>query len=153
MCWSSHRDVGDSWSVERQTRTEPRADVRASDGDRQATIDQLSRHTGEGRLTLEDFEARVDEAWQAKTHGDLQHVLRELPAERAPLRRRYSEGMIRAAALWIVILVAATIAIGPGALWWLVPLAFFRFGGFGHQRHHSDNSRELPRGSDDLTLV
>ena len=58
MCWSSHRAIRDSWVVERR----PRADVRASDADRQATIDQLSRHTGDGRLTLEDFEARVDEA-------------------------------------------------------------------------------------------
>jgi hypothetical protein len=150
MCWSSHRDFRDSRGVERQ----PHADVRVSDADRQATIDQLSRHTGDGRLTLEDFETRVDEAWRAKTHGDLQHVLRELPVARPRIRQRYSERMIRAAAVWVVLLVVAAIAIGPGALWWLVPLAFFRFGGFGH--HHRDRDHDdrhqLQRG-DDLTLV
>jgi hypothetical protein len=150
MCWSSHRDYRDSWAVERQ----PRADVRASDSDRQTTIDQLSRHTADGRLTLEDFEERVDEAWQARTHGDLRHVLRELPTDRPAIRRTYPRGMIRAALLWAVILVAATVLIGPGALWWLVPLAFFRFRGFGHHHHRARRDRwhELPRG-DDLTLV
>ena len=149
MCWSSHRDFRDSWVADRQ----PRTDVRASDADRQATIDQLSRHTADGRLTLEDFETRVDEAWRAKTHGDLRHVLRELPVARPPIRRRYSAGIIRAAALWAVILVVAAIAIGPGALWWLVPLAFFRFGGFRHHhRSRDDDTPALPRG-DNLTLV
>jgi hypothetical protein len=61
--------------------------------------------------------------------------------------------MIRAALLWAVVLVAAIVFIGPGALWWLVPLAFFRFRGFGHHhRARRDRWRELPRG-DDLTLV
>jgi len=149
MCWSSHRDYRDSWAVERR----PRADVRVSDADREATIDQLSRHTADGRLTLADFEARVDEAWQAKTHADLQHVLRELPVDRAPMRQRYSTGMIRAMALWGLIIVAAVLTIGLEALWWLVPLAFFRFGGFRHRRHaRYDDTGELQRG-DDLTLV
>ena len=150
MCWSSPRDYRESWSVERQ----PRTDVRVSDADRQATVEQLSRHTGEGRLTLEEFEARVDEALEAKTHGELQLVLRELPAERRPLRQRYSSGMIRAAAIWVVILVAAVVLIGPGALWWLVPLAFFKFGAFGGHHHHTsrERPRQLDRG-DDLTLV
>jgi len=150
MCWSSHRDVRESWVMERQ----PREDVRVSDADRQETVAQLSRHTGEGRLTLEEFEARVDEALEAKTHGELRRALRELPAERRPLRRRYSTGMIRAAALWTLILVAAVVLIGPGALWWLVPLAFFKFGAFGGRHHHTphERPRQLDRG-DDLTLV
>ena len=146
MCWSSHRDIRDSWVVERQ----PRADIRVSDTDRQATIDQLSRHTGDGRLTLEDFEVRVDEALEAKTHGDLQHALRELPVSRPSIRQRYSAGMIRAAAIWAVILVAVAFAIGPGALWWVVPLAFFRLRGFGHH-HRRYDAIETKR--DELTLV
>jgi hypothetical protein len=151
MCWSSHRDYRDSWVVERQ----PRADARVSDADRQATIDQLSRHTADGRLTLDDFEERVDEAWQAKTHGDLQHVLRELPVERATLRRRYPEAQLRRTVAFLLIIVGAALLLGPWSLWWLVPLAFFRFRGFGHHHQHRsryDEPRELRRG-DDLTLV
>lgn len=153
MCWSSHRDFRDAWVAERALRS----DVRVSDADRQGAIDQLSRHTADGRLTLEEFEARVDEALEAKTHGDLRLALRELPVERPSIRPRYSAGMLRAAALWTFILVLAVIAIGPGVLWWLVPLAFFRFRGFGFGHHHRGRphdrrSRELHRG-DDLTLV
>ena len=150
MCWSSHRDFRDAWAAERAIRS----DVRVSDADRQTTIDLLSRHTGEGRLTLEEFEARVDEALGARTHRDLRRALRELPVERPSIRRRYSVGMIRAAALWAFILVVAVIAIGPGVLWWLVPLAFFRFGGFRGHHHHDrhEHPRHLDRG-DDLTLV
>ena len=149
MCWSGHRDVRDSWTVERRAR----ADVRVSDADRQSTIDELSRHTGDGRLTLEEFEARVDEALQAKTHGELQVALRELPVARRPIRQRYSERRLRAVALWLVVIVAAAVVISPGVLWWLVPLALFKLGAFGHHRGRSDQARELPRGRDDLTLV
>jgi hypothetical protein len=149
MCWSSHRDIRDTWVVERR----PRVDERASDADRQATIDQLSRHTADGRLTLEDFESRVDEAWRAKTHADLQHVLRELPVERTPVRRVYPPAQLRRAAIWLVIIVGAAFLMGPASLWWLVPLAWFKLGGFGHHHHRrDDDNRALQRG-DDLTLV
>jgi uncharacterized protein DUF1707 len=150
MCWSSHRDIRDSWVVERQ----PRADERVSDADRQATIDQLSRHTGDGRLTLEDFEARVDEAWQAKTHGDLQHVLRELPVERVPLHRRHPDAQLRRAAALVLIIVGAAFLMGPWSLWWLIPLAWFKLGAFGrHSSRGYHEPRELPPRRDELTLV
>jgi hypothetical protein len=165
MCWSNHRDhrdLRDAWVAERQLRHDARNDVRASDADRRAVIDQLSRHTGEGRLTLEEFEARVGEALEARTTSDLRLVLRELPVERRDrraMRPRPAPGAIRAVALWTLIVVAAIAFIGAGALWWLVPLAFFRFGGFGghHHRPHwqhrqHDDGAELRRG-DDLTLV
>jgi hypothetical protein len=148
MCWSNRWDTRDSWEIERR----PRADVRASDEDRQATIDQLSRHTGDGRLTLEEFEARVDETWRATTHGDLQHVLRELPVERMPLRRRMPEPQLRRMAALVLIVVGAALLLGPWSLWWLVPLAWFKLGAFGHHRpHHHAAPRELPRQRDELT--
>jgi hypothetical protein len=146
MCWSGHRDSRDSWVVERQ----PRANDRVSDADRQATIGQLSRHTGDGRLTLDDFEVRVDEALHATTHADLQHVLRELPAERAPMRRRYSEWQFRAAAFWTMVIIAAAFLMGPASLWWLVPLAWFKLGGFGRHHHHDRDAIEAKR-DDELT--
>jgi hypothetical protein len=150
MCWSNRWDTRDSWEIERRSR----ADVRVSDDDRQATIDQLSRHTGDGRLTLEEFEARVDETWRATTHGDLQHVLRELPVERPPLRHRYREAQLRAAAFWIAIIVLAAVALGPGSLWWLIPLAWFKLGAFGHHRsHRHEPPHELPPQRDELTLA
>jgi hypothetical protein len=151
MCWSGHQDIRNSWALERQTRTEPRADVRVSDADRQATIDQLSRHTGDGRLTLEDFEARVDEAWHATTRADLQHVLRELPVERAPLRHRYPDAHLRRAAALLLIIAGVALLMGPSSLWWLIPLAWFKLGAFGH--HHRRYDAIEPKREEDLTLV
>src|SRR3954447_6801307 len=153
MCRSSHRMVRESWSVERP-RPAARTDVRVSDADREAVIDQLSRHTGEGRLTLEEFEGRVEETWQSKTQADLRHVLRELPAERGRLPRPIFGWRVRAAAFWTLGLVAAAVVFGPEVLWWLLPLAWFKFGWFGPPRHHGHDERpgEISRG-DDLTLV
>lgn len=62
--------------------------IRVSNAERDEVIAQLRRHAGEGRLTLDEFEARVGEATEAKTMSELQVVLRDLPVLRAPTRRR-----------------------------------------------------------------
>jgi hypothetical protein len=54
-------------------------DYRASDVDRQAVAEQLARHTGAGRLTLDEFDQRVRAAWAAQTHADLYRLLLDLP--------------------------------------------------------------------------
>jgi DUF1707 SHOCT-like domain/Cell wall-active antibiotics response LiaF, C-terminal len=53
--------------------------VRASDADRERVVAQLREHCAQGRLTLEEFAARMDEAYAARTLGELEPVLRELP--------------------------------------------------------------------------
>jgi hypothetical protein len=59
---------------------EPKAPaLRASDVDRERTVAQLRQHLADGRLDMEEFSERVDEAYAARTMTDLQHVLRELP--------------------------------------------------------------------------
>jgi hypothetical protein len=167
MCWSGHRDIRDSWVIERRLRADrshdrstPRgATLRVSDADRQSTIDALSRHTADGRLTLEEFEARVDETLQATTHRDLEVALRELPADRPGDRRPrierriHVERRLRAAMVWMLIIVVSVAALGLGTLWWLLPLAWFRFARFG-QRGHTRRRRSIERRRDDeLTLV
>lgn len=57
-----------------------RRSLRASDADRQRVADLLHRAASEGRLSLDELSERLDEAYQAKTYGDLEPVLRELPA-------------------------------------------------------------------------
>jgi hypothetical protein len=59
--------------------------VRASDADRQAAADRLQEAHAEGRLTLEEFEERIERTLAAKTLGDLDVVTRDLPAVAAPL--------------------------------------------------------------------
>jgi hypothetical protein len=59
---------------------EPKAPlIRASDTDRDRAVDQLRQHLADGRLTMEEFTERVDEAYEARTTADLQRALRELP--------------------------------------------------------------------------
>ena len=59
---------------------EPKAPaLRAADVDRERTVAQLRQHLADGRLDMEEFSERVDEAYAARTMNDLQHVLRELP--------------------------------------------------------------------------
>ena len=55
-------------------------DIRASDEDRQRVVAALERHTGAGRLTLDEFAARVEAACGARTLDDLEAVTSDLPA-------------------------------------------------------------------------
>ena len=62
------------------------SDSRASDADRERTVAILRAHWVAGRLTVDEFEARCSEAWQACFVGDLWGAMRELPV-RAPVRQ------------------------------------------------------------------
>ena len=59
-------------------------EIRASDQDRERTVAALERHTGAGRLTLDEFAARVDAACSARTLGELRAIMGDLPAEPEP---------------------------------------------------------------------
>lgn len=54
--------------------------MRASDADRERTATLLREHHTEGRLTGEEFHERLDLAYTAKTLGDLDALLADLPA-------------------------------------------------------------------------
>jgi hypothetical protein len=54
--------------------------VRASDAEREQTVAQLRDATAEGRLTLEEFSQRVDDAYAATTKDALESLTRDLPA-------------------------------------------------------------------------
>jgi hypothetical protein len=54
--------------------------VRASDADRERTASLLREHHAVGRLTAEEFNERVEKAFAAKTIGDLDGLLADLPA-------------------------------------------------------------------------
>jgi hypothetical protein len=58
-------------------------DIRASDEDRQRVVAALERHTGAGRLTLDEFAQRVEVACGARTLDELAAVVHDLPADSA----------------------------------------------------------------------
>jgi Domain of unknown function (DUF1707) len=53
--------------------------VRASDADRDRAAALLREHHAAGRLTPEEFSDRLDSAFAAKTVGDIDSLLRDLP--------------------------------------------------------------------------
>jgi hypothetical protein len=55
------------------------ADLRASDDERNAVADKLSRHYAEGRLDEVEFKARLDTAMSATTRGELNGLFHDLP--------------------------------------------------------------------------
>jgi hypothetical protein len=53
--------------------------IRASDADRDRVAALLREHHAAGRLTAEEFHERMDAALEAKTRGELDELLADLP--------------------------------------------------------------------------
>ena len=60
--------------------------MRASDSDRERVAEALRDAHAEGRLTIEEFQERLDSAYAAKTLGELAVVTRDLPPGSPPGR-------------------------------------------------------------------
>ena len=56
-----------------------RADLRASDADRERAVELLQGHAEAGRLTVEELDERCSRALSAKTFGELDAITRDLP--------------------------------------------------------------------------
>src|SRR4051812_6722700 len=61
----------------------PRMDVRASDAERDATVDRLREAAAEGRLTLEQLTDRIEAAANAVMRSELVPLTSDLPATAA----------------------------------------------------------------------
>jgi hypothetical protein len=72
----------------RPGRDEPSPrDLRASDGDRENIVRLLREAHGDGRITLDEHGERVEQAYAARTLGELSELTRDLlPADRQPIR-------------------------------------------------------------------
>ncbi|MFB9879239.1 DUF1707 domain-containing protein [Planobispora siamensis] len=60
-------------------------EVRASDHDRERVAEMLRVAVAEGRITLEELEERVDRAYTARTLGELDDVIVDLPRSGEPI--------------------------------------------------------------------
>ncbi|ATW48691.1 DUF1707 SHOCT-like domain-containing protein [Streptomyces peucetius] len=54
-------------------------EMRASDAERERVAERLRDAVAEGRLDMDEFEQRLDAAYRARTHGDLEPLVRDLP--------------------------------------------------------------------------
>jgi uncharacterized protein DUF1707 len=91
---------------------QPAGGIRASDAERDATVERLSRAAGDGRLTLEEFSQRMEQATEAKTRAELGRLVTDLPAEPAMAAGAVAERS-SAPATWHVSPVGGLRVSGP----------------------------------------
>jgi Domain of unknown function (DUF1707) len=115
-------------------------DVRVSNAEREEVIERLHGHAADGRLTLEEFEERVNEVYAAKTGAELRATLRELPGPGVgvgvgPYRGPWRVPrigfvpvplIVLAVVVAIVVLTPAPFALIPITVWSMVAIAFVR---------------------------
>jgi hypothetical protein len=70
--------------------------MRAGDADRERLVEQLREHHAAGRLTLEEFDERMQKAYESKTYGELRTLTRDLPVDLAELNFQQAQERTRA---------------------------------------------------------
>ncbi|MBV9607350.1 MAG: DUF1707 domain-containing protein [Solirubrobacterales bacterium] len=95
--------------------------MRASDADREQIAERLRKATAEGRLLAEELEERLDTTFSARTYGELDAVVADLPgtATRRPERRRptpTSLNPIHVIALFILAPVIVSLLIAAAVI-------------------------------------
>jgi uncharacterized protein DUF1707 len=103
----------------------PAPGQRVGDEDRERASSELRRHFTEGRLDTDEFSARLDEVWSARTAADLGHALRDLPRlpvgpPPAAVHRHHAPAFLP------VVAIVVGVALLAGARWgvvWLIVLA------------------------------
>jgi hypothetical protein len=73
---------------EEYTEMGRRATLRASDADREQIAERLRKATGEGRLLAEELEERLEATFSARTYGELDAVVADLPGVTVRQRER-----------------------------------------------------------------
>lgn len=81
--------------------------LRASDADRNDVIEALQEAAGQGRLTLDELDQRIEVAFNAKTVAELEPLTADIPAARAmqpavPVRLHSTLSSLRRAGYWEV---------------------------------------------------
>jgi Domain of unknown function (DUF1707) len=108
--------------------------LRASDADRDAVAERLRQAAVEGRIDPEELEQRLHIALRARTYGDLNRLLGDLPAK--PVRwERPRRGVAPAAGVALILafrLVVALAILGAVLVfaavtfaWWMLGLIVF----------------------------
>jgi hypothetical protein len=102
------------------------SELRASDADRERTAERLRTAAGEGRLSADELEERLERALSARTESELEPLTADLPAPRRPgprsSRRRWDREHVRAYVGISVMLVAIWALTGAGYFWPVWPM-------------------------------
>jgi hypothetical protein len=102
--------------------------LRAGDRDREAVAEMLRTQHAEGRLDTEELQQRIDTCYEAKTFGELEQVVADLPRESRDERsgwhlNRWRLRLLTAAPV-LVTLAAISAVTGRHLTWLVVPLIF-----------------------------
>ena len=114
--------------------------LRASDADRERVARSLSDHGAAGRLTTEELEERLARALEARTLGDLEDLMADLPVERGSHRvearreaaRRGFREHLRTYLMVMVLLVTIWALTGMGYFWPVWPMVGWGIGLWSH---------------------
>jgi Domain of unknown function (DUF1707) len=130
------------------------ATLLVSDREREYTVGLLRTHMLSGRLTTEEFEQRVSEAWRARYSQELWQALRFLPVEGTPPIRRESSGTA-AAALMVGIAGLCVMVFTLGLLFPLgLPLGITAWAlGRDARRNGAPRTRGVARAGEVMGIV
>jgi DUF1707 SHOCT-like domain len=133
--------------------------LRASDADRDAVAERLRRAAAEGRLLTDELEQRLEAALSARTYGQLDALVEDLPGSRGARRPRTHtvawalSALALAIAIPAVLLAVAVVVLavtGVVAMWWVwLVVGWWFFGarrslygrGHGRARHACRGAR------------
>ena len=153
MCRSrAGRSVRVEAVVERGASVE--RNLRASDADRERVARTLSDHGAAGRLTTDELEERLALALEARTMGDLEDLMADLPVARDPVRaearreaaRRGFREHLRTYVMVMVLLVAIWALTGMGYFWPVWPMLGWGIGLWSHAACVPKRGRAARRG-------
>ncbi|WP_043623480.1 DUF1707 SHOCT-like domain-containing protein [Nonomuraea candida] len=119
-------------------------EMRASDGDRDRVAAILREHTAQGRITMDEFNERLEALYKTKTYGELAKLtadlpevdLRHLPVKATAADPAKKQGMhpgMRAAwaawaaasginwVIWLIISITSGDLVYPWPLWVMGP--------------------------------
>ncbi|MCK2215107.1 DUF1707 domain-containing protein [Actinomadura sp. ATCC 31491] len=118
--------------------------MRASDADRDRVAAVLREHTAQGRITMDEFNERLEQLYKSKTYGELAKLTSDLPdvdlrhrqlakAEQAPAKRAANHAGMKAAwgawamasginwVIWLIVSVSSGELIYPWPMWVMGP--------------------------------
>jgi hypothetical protein len=96
-------------------------DLRIADADRDRTVERLRAAATEGRLDSDELEERISRALEARTQGELDDLVRDLPTPHVPAPRPdRSRALRERTAAFLtpnVVCIAVWAATGAGSFW------------------------------------
>jgi Domain of unknown function (DUF1707) len=121
-----------------------RATLRASDADREQFAERLRHATAEGRLVADELEERLEAVFGARTYGELDALVADLPGQSIRRQDRPRPVMLRpvpilallllAPVLVSLLLAAAVVVATVFSAWGLLLIVGWL--AFGHGRHY-----------------